>query len=386
MSKEVFSAQAFKEVETTSHETWSGKQVFDSADFKQIDSDDAGYQSDADPEILWQDTETTSWQAPSKMVRYLLWFLGLLLLSLGIHLVYHLVQAGYDVLSAFPQGHVFLSIADFIFYLVLAMAMFALVFLIYREYRSLRYLQKYEEEQRALGEMLSEVAQIHDKQDLSLVHHHGTLTFKSAEDAKNWCYETLDRMKISVHSPAVIDWKNAVNEYHQAMDVLQLFSQIVLEPFDQKVLKGVHERAATDAVVVAVSPYPLIDMLFVCWRNIRLMKWVTSQYGMNLGYIARIKLYRYALFNVAVVGVSESIDQFTDVSYLISHGILGKFSTKVMQGMGMGYLSARLGVKAMQFARPLPFTQKNKPSLSTLSQVLFQRIKTSLMKSEKHSE
>ena len=92
-----------------------------------------------------------------------------------------------------------------------------------------------------------------------------------------------------------------------------------------------------------------------------------------MGYWARIRLLRMVLVNIAFAGVSEVV-QDIGMDWL-SQDITAKLSARAAQGIGVGLLTARLGIKAMEFCRPLAFQASEKPKLSHIQKELLSTIK-----------
>ncbi|GAK82758.1 membrane protein YcjF [Vibrio ponticus] len=66
-------------------------------------------------------------------------------------------------------------------------------------------------------------------------------------------------------------------------------------------------------------------------------------YGIELGYWSRLQLFKSTLVNMAAAGASElAIDASMD---LMSMDLAGKLSARAGQGIGVGILTARLGLK-----------------------------------------
>ncbi|CCK14610.1 Membrane protein YcjF [Cronobacter universalis NCTC 9529] len=57
-----------------------------------------------------------------------------------------------------------------------------------------------------------------------------------------------------------------------------------------------------------------------------------------------------------------------------------------LQGLGAGLLTARLGVKAMELCRPLPWTEDDKPRLGDFRRQLLSEVKATLQKQKRERE
>ena len=166
----------------------------------------------------------------------------------------------------------------------------------------------------------------------------------------------------------VTNWRNSVDSHHSDSEVLSLFEHQVLAPIDKLALKQVSNNASAASVMIAVSPFALLDMLIVLWRNIRMMNQVSAIYGLHLGYWGRVSLIRKIFHTMLYAGAAEILSDAGN--YALSAGITGKISTRIAQGMGAGVLTARIGLKAIDESRPLPWLSESKPGLSGLSKQL----------------
>jgi putative membrane protein len=142
----------------------------------------------------------------------------------------------------------------------------------------------------------------------------------------------------------------------------------VLAPIDKLAMKQVTKNASAASVMIAVSPFALLDMLIVLWRNIRMMNQVSEIYGLQLGYWGRVKLIRKIFRTMVYAGATEILSDAGN--YAFSAGITGKLSTRIAQGMGAGVLTARIGLKVINESRPLPWISQSKPGLSAVSKEL----------------
>ncbi|MDQ6573368.1 MAG: YcjF family protein, partial [Haemophilus parahaemolyticus] len=59
------------------------------------------------------------------------------------------------------------------------------------------------------------------------------------------------------------------------------------------------------------------------------------------------------------------------VAGMLSHNVLRKLFGQAIQGLGVGILTARLGIKAMEFCRPITFKNEEKPNLKVMSKEIY---------------
>ncbi|EXI62974.1 membrane protein [Mannheimia granulomatis] len=225
------------------------------------------------------------------------------------------------------------------------------------EWRKLVYLRKHQQNQQTSRQLLLE-----------------NLPSNDGEQAVKFCENIANNLK-SLPSVAQSEkrWRGQLNEAYNAKEVLYLFSENVLKPIDKEVKRMISKNAAENAVIVAVSPLAIVDVLLMAARNIALVNKITRAYGMELGYISRLKLFRMVLSNMVFAGATEIA---TDVGMdFFSQNLTAKLSLRAAQGIGVGLLTARLGIKAMEFCRPIAFQANERPKISAIRQELLTSMK-----------
>ena len=252
------------------------------------------------------------------------------------------------------QSHAWIALAFGIVFFLLSLTG---VGVIIREWRRLVYLRRYQQQQAMSEQILLE-----------------SLSSTSGENAQTFCKNVLENMR---HLPQIAQaeqrWQSQLNEAYDAKEVLYLFSENVLTPLDKQVKKLISRNATENALLVAVSPLAMVDVLLIAWRNFALVNKITKIYGMELGYISRLKLFKLVLTNMVFAGASEiASDVAAD---FLSQNMLAKLSLRATQGIGVGVLTARLGVKAMTFCRPIAFQENEKPKISTIRAQLLTSVK-----------
>ncbi|MDG2942323.1 TIGR01620 family protein [Exercitatus varius] len=205
-----------------------------------------------------------------------------------------------------------------------------------------------------------------------------------ADKAKELCEKIASSLDMDAQHPAVELWRKQLNDGLTAREVGELFTKNVLYPIDKKAKKLITRSAVESGIVVAVSPLAVVDMLFLAWRNTRLINRIANIYGIELGYWSRLRLMRMVLINMAFTGATELV-QDIGLDWL-SQDITAKLSGRIGQGLGVGLLTARLGLKTMEFCRPLAFNKEDKPRLSHIHRELLSGLKNVVLKSAKNRE
>lgn len=172
-------------------------------------------------------------------------------------------------------------------------------------------------------------------------------------------------------------WLNTLDSSHNDAEVVALYSQTVLKPLDVQAEQVVYRWSSEAALLVAISPLAITDMLILGWRNIKMIDKLCEVYGVKLGYWSRISLIRTVFRNMIYTGATELI---ADIGMdLLGAELVGRVSTRFTQGMGAGLLTARLGYQAINLCRPIPFTAKQKPRLKSIYSQLITHLKQQFM-------
>ncbi|MDE1252071.1 YcjF family protein [Vibrio aestuarianus] len=200
----------------------------------------------------------------------------------------------------------------------------------------------------------------------------------SVGHGKAFCQAIAKQGGIKTESPAYDRWINSVNASHSDAEVLDMYDAMVLAEQDKKATRIVSQYSTEAAALVAISPLAVADMLLVAWRNFKMIDQLAALYGVELGYWSRLKLFKVVLINMAAAGASELvIDASMD---LMSMDLAGKLSARAGQGLGVGILTARLGLKAMSLLRPMPWHQDRKVKLSAIRKQIVAKVATLVVK------
>ena len=156
------------------------------------------------------------------------------------------------------------------------------------------------------------------------------------------------------------NFKNQVATHHSDKEIMSMYANSLLITQDNQAKKLINRFATESALLVALSPIALVDMMAVLWRGTKLIEQIGRIYGIGFGYASRIKLYRMLIKQVMFVGSAELVSDLAATA--LSAELLGKLSGLAAQGVSAGIFTARIGYKAMELSRPLPRLE-NKRSL-----------------------
>ncbi|MGQ4877596.1 YcjF family protein [Billgrantia sp. LNSP4103-1] len=172
------------------------------------------------------------------------------------------------------------------------------------------------------------------------------------------------------HWQAFLD---AREPHHGGAEIQQLLAYHLLAPRDRQARRLISRMAGETAVMVAVSPLTLVDMGLVAWRSLAMIDRICRLYGLELGYASRLRLLRNVLANMAFAGATEMAGDAG--MELLSLNLAGRLSARAGQGMGVGLLSARLGLRTLRLTRPLVFAEGEAPRMADLRSELWQQLR-----------
>ena len=151
-------------------------------------------------------------------------------------------------------------------------------------------------------------------------------------------------------------------------DLIGLAETELLLPFDESARRMVLSSAKRVAVVTAISPRALIDLLFVGSEILRLIRRLATLYGGRPGTIGFFRLARETIAHLAVTGGMAAGDSI--VQQVLGHGLAARLSARLGEGVVNGLLTARVGIAAIEVCRPLPFINGSPPRLSDVMAAL----------------
>jgi putative membrane protein len=112
-------------------------------------------------------------------------------------------------------------------------------------------------------------------------------------------------------------------------------------------------------------------MIFVFVTALGLVRRLADLYGARPGTLGLIRLVRLTIAHLAFTGGLAASDSL--IQQVLGHGVAAKLSARLGEGVLNGLLTARLGLAAMEVARPLPFAALPKPTLGDLAANLLGR-------------
>jgi putative membrane protein len=259
---------------------------------------------------------------------------GLVLLGLGVS-VARLVQ---DLFGYSPE-------LGYLGVVLTALATLALAVLIGREALGLLRLARVEKLQARAAEVL-----ISDDRAEGRALVRELLSFERATPQLAHA-----RANLESHLGEIID----------GADLVRLAERELMTSLDAQARRMVSGAAKRVSLVTAVSPRAAVDLLFVLFTALSLMRKLARLYGSRPGTLGMIRLFRLVLSHLALTGGMAAGDSL--ISQMLGHGLAARVSARLGEGMLNGLLTARLGLAAIEVTRPLPFAALPPPALNDLA-------------------
>jgi putative membrane protein len=162
------------------------------------------------------------------------------------------------------------------------------------------------------------------------------------------------RKALASHMKEIIDGR----------DLVALAEREVLAPLDAKATAVIVGTARRVAAVTALSPRALVDVAFVIFAALSMVRRIAEVYGGRPGTLGFFRVLRHAVAHLAVTGGMAAGDAF--VGEVIGKGIAAKLSARLGEGIVNGLMTARLGLAAMDVLRPLPFAGTRRPRVNDI--------------------
>ncbi len=154
--------------------------------------------------------------------------------------------------------------------------------------------------------------------------------------------------------------RGAIDDAEQCADPTELVRMVeaaideALEPLDRRARNLVWRAATEVAVLTAMTPSALFDVLITLLRNIELMVRIAQLYYSRPGALGTLRIVRDVLAVAAAAGVIERVaDGATDMAADLMGNWTAKLAGPIGQGIANGLITVRLGDAAVHRCRAL---------------------------------
>ncbi|MCY0147288.1 TIGR01620 family protein [Hoeflea sp. G2-23] len=135
----------------------------------------------------------------------------------------------------------------------------------------------------------------------------------------------------------------------------------LLTPLDRQARQLTLNAARRVSVVTAVSPRAFVDLAYVGFEAVRLIRAMAELYGGRPGTIGMVRLFKDVIAHLAVTGAVAAGDSL--IQQVVGHGLAAKLSARLGEGVINGLMTARIGISAMDLCRPMPFAATKRPGI-----------------------
>lgn len=146
--------------------------------------------------------------------------------------------------------------------------------------------------------------------------------------------------------------------------LLDLAEHKLLAPLDEAATREVEAAARQVAMVTALVPLALADVVTALTANLRMIRRIAEIYGGRSGTLGSWRLTRAVMTHLVATGAVAVGDDL--ISSVAGGGVLAKVSRRFGEGVVNGALTARVGVAAMEVCRPMAFHAQKRPSVTGL--------------------
>ncbi len=155
-----------------------------------------------------------------------------------------------------------------------------------------------------------------------------------------------------------------VQEQFDASGLLALTEDELLAPLDVAASREVEAAARQVATVTALVPLALADVVTALTASLRMIRRIAEIYGGRAGFLGSWRLTRAVFVHLVATGAVAVGDDLLEP--ILGGSVLSRLSRRFGEGLVNGALSARVGVAAMEVCRPLPFSDRHKPSTRSI--------------------
>lgn len=187
---------------------------------------------------------------------------------------------------------------------------------------------------------------------------------------KDLAKRTLSRIKFLYGDRPELRWPLARLKQHEGdvlspSELLALIDREVMASVDDLARATIAISARRTSVVTAMSPTVVIDVLYVLFENLRMIRRIAGAYGGRPGLAGSLRLANLVTQHIIATGGLELTDDL--FPQFIGQSVLARLSGRLGQGALNGALTARVGVAAVHVVRPMPFIEAKPPRFRELA-------------------
>lgn len=186
-------------------------------------------------------------------------------------------------------------------------------------------------------------------------------------DDINFARQSVEELiRYTAHSPYVAKGRNTMKTHRldiiDGKALIHLAEYEILRPLDIEARKMILNSAKRVSVVTAVSPRAIIDLGYVLYEVVGLIRRLATLYGARPERFGLISLVKRVISHLAVTGTLAIGDGL--VEQFIGQGLATRLSARLGEGVVNGLMTTRIGIATMDALRPFPFDGEKRPGIS----------------------
>lgn len=195
---------------------------------------------------------------------------------------------------------------------------------------------------------------------------------KNAEEAAltdniNLARKSVEELiRYTARSPYISEGRQAMLSHNgdiiDGKALIHLAEYEILRPLDLEARKMILNSAKRVSVVTAVSPRAIIDLGYVLYEVVGLIRRLATLYGARPERFGLISLVKRVISHLAVTGTLAVGDGL--VEQFIGQGLATRLSARLGEGVVNGLMTTRIGIATMDALRPFPFDGEKRPGIS----------------------
>ncbi len=163
--------------------------------------------------------------------------------------------------------------------------------------------------------------------------------------------------------------KEHEGDIRSGREIITLTERELMKPLDIQARNIVANSARRVSVVTAISPFAFLDMGFVAYENLSMLRRLNLLYGGKPGTFSTFRIIGMIVGHLAIAGGAALAEDM--MKHVLTHSMAAKLSAKLGQGLLNGGLTARIGIVATTLMRPLPYIERKPPNFKAMVKEVF---------------
>ncbi len=163
--------------------------------------------------------------------------------------------------------------------------------------------------------------------------------------------------------------KEHEGDVRNGREIITLTERELMKPLDIQARQIVANAAKRVSVVTAISPFAILDMGFVAYANIKMLRSLNLLYGGKPGTFSTFRIIGMIVTHLAIAGGAALAEDM--MKHVLTTSMAAKLSARLGQGLLNGGLTARIGIVATTLMRPLPYIERKPPNFKAMVKEVF---------------